>query len=329
MEKIAMSDVMQQRATTVPGRQTEVFKYLISGLVVGSEVELPSAILTAGEQQISAVLIHAGAVPLHLESPRHSADCWEAADNLFLLRLRGVGNFLIREGREIIYACDSTCDSRKLALYLMGTCFAILMYQRGNLVLHASAIVSDGRAMLFCGPSGAGKSTLSALLCQRGYALLNDDICILRPAGNDTYEIYPDGRMLKLWTESMDKLQWRQKPEMAIHDNIQKYFCAPPLAEAENRPVEAIYILHDAMPPASIRRIPPLEGMLALKRNAYRPWLLAAMEKERNFFSASAALQQSAGVYLLSRPKDFSATDSLLDMLEEHWESLRASNRIR
>ena len=322
MENVVSSNGLQNSAADLAGQRPESFRYLISNLTVESELEFPSAIAATSQQQNPEILIRAGEVPSCFEAPRHRADSWETADGLFLLRLPGIGRFLIREGCEIVFARDPACSSRKLSLYLLGTCFAILLHQRGNLVLHASAIAAGGSAMLFCGPSGAGKSTLAALLCQRGFALLNDDVCILTPVHGGAYEVCPDGRMLKLWTESLDRLQWSQEPEMAVHDNLPKYFCAPPLAEAQSRPVGAIYILREAMPPASIRRIPPLQAMLELKRNAYRPWLLAAMEAEKDFFSASAALQRNAGVYLLSRPKDFAAADSLLDMLEEHWESL-------
>src|SRR4051812_24417075 len=41
--------------------------------------------------------------------------------------------------------------------------------------LHASAIVHDGRALLFAGPSGAGKSTLAQLGVSAGYKLLAED----------------------------------------------------------------------------------------------------------------------------------------------------------
>ncbi|MBF0546706.1 MAG: hypothetical protein HQM08_19825 [Candidatus Riflebacteria bacterium] len=314
--------MMQPRAHAVTSLQTAVFKYLISGLAVWSDVEFPSAISVASEHPIPEILIRAGDVPSCLEFPLHRADHWETTHGFFLLRLAGVGNFLIRDGREIVYSSDPACGTRKLALYLLGTCFAILLHQRGNLVLHASSIAVGDRAMLFCGPSRAGKSTLAALLCRRGYALLNDDVCTLCPAGDDSYEVHPDGRMLKLWTESLDELQWDREPEMAVQENFQKYYCAPPVTEAHARPVGAIYLLHEAMPPAYIQRIPPLRGMWELKQNAYRPWLLAAMEVGEEFFGASVALQRNAGVYLLGRQKDFAAADALLDLLEEHWSHL-------
>jgi len=302
--------------------------YCISGLTVASEIPLPSAIETVPASNQPDILLRAGAVPAQLDTPQRSGDIWQSQDELFLLHLPDIGSFLIEAGRQITFQLAPACEPRTASLYLMGTCFAILLQQRGGLVLHASAISSAGRAMLFCGQSGAGKSTLAAMLCQRGHALLNDDVCNLMPAANDRYEVRPDGRMLKLWSQSLEQLQWQHQPDMAIRADLEKYFHAPPASEANAQTVRAIYILRQAEmdEPPSIRRLNSLDGMLALKLNAYRPGLIAAMDKEQAWFAASVALQRSAGIYELRRPLNFNAADSVLTTLEDHWHTLPAAH---
>lgn len=54
--------------------------------------------------------------------------------------------------------------------------------QRRYLLLHASAVEKDGRALLMTGESGAGKSTLAALLMARGWRLMGDEFALLDPA---------------------------------------------------------------------------------------------------------------------------------------------------
>ena len=51
--------------------------------------------------------------------------------------------------------------------------------QRRFLLLHASAVERDGRALLMTGHSGAGKSTLAALLGERGWRFLGDEFALL------------------------------------------------------------------------------------------------------------------------------------------------------
>jgi HprK-related kinase A len=53
--------------------------------------------------------------------------------------------------------------------------------QRRYLLLHASAVERDGRALLMTGMSGAGKSTLAALLGSRGWRLMGDEFALIDP----------------------------------------------------------------------------------------------------------------------------------------------------
>ena len=50
--------------------------------------------------------------------------------------------------------------------------------------LHATAVASDGRAVLITGRSGSGKSDLALRLIDRGFALVSDDQTIVRRDGD-------------------------------------------------------------------------------------------------------------------------------------------------
>jgi serine kinase of HPr protein (carbohydrate metabolism regulator) len=50
--------------------------------------------------------------------------------------------------------------------------------------VHASAIATDGRAVLIMGPSGSGKSDLALRLLDRGFTLVSDDQTIVRKDGD-------------------------------------------------------------------------------------------------------------------------------------------------
>ncbi len=54
--------------------------------------------------------------------------------------------------------------------------------QRRYLLLHASVVEKDGRALLMTGESGSGKSTLAALLSARGWRLMGDEFALVDPA---------------------------------------------------------------------------------------------------------------------------------------------------
>ena len=49
--------------------------------------------------------------------------------------------------------------------------------------LHASAVATEGRAVIISGPSGAGKSDLALRLLDRGFTLVSDDRTLVRKDG--------------------------------------------------------------------------------------------------------------------------------------------------
>ncbi len=150
--------------------------YCVAGLAVASEIELPGAI-AARAAAAPDVVIRAGPVPEALPDASLRGPTWEIAGERFLLRIPGVARFLLSGGNEIRFEAAAGAGPADIAIFLLGTVFGILLHQRGQIVLHASAVRVAGKAVLFCGASGAGKSTLAAALAQRGFPVMTDDFC--------------------------------------------------------------------------------------------------------------------------------------------------------
>ena len=74
------------------------------------------------------------------------------------------------------YACSGMCFGRKLLAF-------------GGMVLHACAVVYQGKAYLFTAPSGTGKSTHADLWCRAfaGSYILNDDKPAIRLVDGEAY----------------------------------------------------------------------------------------------------------------------------------------------
>ena len=82
----------------------------------------------------------------------------------------------------------------------MGMNLQMALGQRRHLLLHASAVERDGRALLMTGLSGAGKSTLSALLGERGWRFMGDEFALLDP---ESGLVHPFPRMVSLKNEAI------------------------------------------------------------------------------------------------------------------------------
>jgi hypothetical protein len=114
----------------------------------------------------------------------------------------GIGTFLVRDGREILVDPDPDAGDALLQLALLGPVLAALLQQRGDLVLHASAVEIDGAAVGFLGGRGAGKSTMAAALLRRGYPLLTDDILAVS-LEDGSPRVLPGFPQLKLWPDAV------------------------------------------------------------------------------------------------------------------------------
>jgi len=61
----------------------------------------------------------------------------------------------------------------------MGMNLQIALGWRRHLLIHASSVERDGRALVMTGESGSGKSTLAALLAERGWRFMGDEFALI------------------------------------------------------------------------------------------------------------------------------------------------------
>lgn len=67
----------------------------------------------------------------------------------------------------------------------MGMNLQVALGWRRHMLLHASAVARDGRAVILSGESGSGKSTLAALLGEGEWRLMGDEFTLIEPASGD------------------------------------------------------------------------------------------------------------------------------------------------
>src|ERR1700761_1113005 len=182
--------------------------YLICGLSVASELELPGAIPQSAPATPADVSIRRATLPTALGDAPERGPNWQIAGESILLHVPKVARFQITDGRDIAVEIAAGSREQDAGAYALGAVFGILMHQRGALVLHGSAVARNGEAIAICGHSGAGKSTLAAALCRAGATFVTDDICAIDFDGHGRPCVFPDGRRLKLWQESIDKLDF-------------------------------------------------------------------------------------------------------------------------
>jgi hypothetical protein len=106
--------------------------------------------------------------------------------------------FRLNKDATCVDVCCTSPDAvADIVAVLLGAAFASVLHLHGVPILHAAAVVVDGRAILIAGQSGAGKSTLTAALLAQGAALLAEDLAVLS-VGDTTIDVQPGYPRLRL-----------------------------------------------------------------------------------------------------------------------------------
>lgn len=299
-------------------------RYRICGLNVASQMPLSGAIAVGANDTAVDVFIRRGTVPEMLPDALVTGETWQMAEGRFLLRIPRLVRFLVSGGREITIELEPEACERDAFGFVLGSGFGALLHQRGDFVLHASAVARDGRAIAFCGVSGAGKSTLAAALCRKGYALATDDLCVIGFNAHGVPVVQPDGRRLKLWKESIDQLGLTERRCDAVQDRFEKYYVEPLGTALEPPMLSALYVLCDIEQEEDekIERLSLADAMRILECQVYRPELREHFCGKRAGLAQAAKLLTHIDVFLLPRRRGFEHLPRSLTLLQSHWSTL-------
>jgi hypothetical protein len=241
----------------------------------------------------------------------------------FLLYIPGVAKYRATHGKEITVDPCENAEKGSVRLFLLSITMAALLTQRKKILLHASAILLNGKLMLFIGDSGAGKSSVAAELSKRGYTLFSDDVCVLDDVQEGSSKVfsYASYPMMKLWEETVLELN-DQKFNIShkIIPQISKYgqffhdqFTVTPY------PIEKIFILNpveNALVHYSAKKVTGIEAFEYLSKNTYRRQFLLESTLQSIHLKQLSFLVKASEITLLTRLKRESEIISFTDYVE-------------
>lgn len=152
-----------------------MYSYVIYGLNILSEISLPAIESHKNETQ-DYVKIHQGEVDLSPSQIRRENNIFIVTENGIYFYWNDLGSFKLSKGKEIIFEPVKDYDPVELKQFILGTGLSTIIHQRGDLVLHGSAINVKENAICFLGESGSGKSTITQFLYNKGYPAVVDDV---------------------------------------------------------------------------------------------------------------------------------------------------------
>jgi hypothetical protein len=176
----------------------------------------------------------------------------------------------------------------------------MLLHERNHLILHASAVEIDGKAIAFLGACGGGKSTMAAALHALGYNIVADDVLCVDFRGETHPLILPGFPFLKLHHES------------AAYRQSEGFSFAP-------IPLGGIYLL-DRDEEIRVEPMTPKEGFQKLLSHSHAFGLIKDTFNEAQHFQQCAEVASTVPVRRLKRDLALSTiakvTDALLQDLE-------------
>ena len=299
-----------------------VNRYHIFGLEIDSAIPLPAAPVSGHSGiRLPDVVIEYGNPPDHLANPQSKNTRYQARPGEFLLRVDSVARYYVRDGRYIVVAPEPGTEDESVLIYLMGSAFGALLHQRNILVLHAGAIETKNRSVLFTGDSGIGKSTLAAGFHRRGYPFLADDVCAVGMI-NGQPAVIPGFPRLKLWADVLTKLKHDKDQLKSVRwtKGMDKYFL--PVDPVHKSPVllKSVFVLEAAKSDAiEISRLTGAEKINFIIKNTYRLQFLNGLGGKKEHFKQCAAVASRTNVHRVVRPNKGFLLDKLMDALEENF----------
>jgi hypothetical protein len=312
----------------------QCWDYTYAGLRITSELPISEwAAFESGPSPQPDVIITLANGPLENVASSQGGILSDVDDEKFIslqisaeeyhFRAPNAGEYWVRHGHTIQISPVAGAGEREIRLFLLGSAWGALCYQRRKLALHASVVRVGEKGVAFCGASGAGKSSTAAWLVRQGYPLVSDDLCCFDFPPEGPPLVYPSAPRLKLWREAIDILGWQEQELERDHARLDKYHLVglPELRDPwfKPLPLSAIYLLDWGEP--AITRLSGLNALQRLVATAtYRPDLLEPMGQVAAHWQRCARLIQHTPVYEFSRPHQWPALESSMQQLTAGWQ---------
>lgn len=277
------------------------------GLTIESEIRLPELEPSRAEPDVTVRLRD---VPESPDEPVVDGRLYRLSRGHYVA-FEGVGSIFAKDGQTLIVDPADDIPTEILRWLVLGRGFRMLLYQRGYVVLHASAVNVDGRAVAFVGDSGQGKSTTAASFYAEGYTVLTDDVT---PVDPETAEVLPGFQQVKLDREAAEKVDASLTPN-SESNLTRQYYVAPSSFDDESVPLRRIYLLADGSE-TRIESLPPSERPFHLMSASTLDYRSPDEEGVESHLDECARLGSNVPVKRLERPRKFDALSDVVSAVE-------------
>jgi hypothetical protein len=293
-----------------------LLSYFAYGLLIHSTIAIPEFVETQWDNSDVKINFQRDSNPFEYIPVTVINEPWYLwlTKERTILYIKDTATFLLENGKEITIIPVSGVSETELRFYLVGTVMSILLYQRGLLVLHASAVNINNHAVAFLGISGEGKSSTAAAFLTYGYNLITDDVAPVS-FEKKPCTITPGFPQIKLGQKTADFLGYNFESLHIINaSNEKRGYRSKHGFDFAPLPIQRIYVLTTASD-FSIEPIRPSEAVTEIYRHS-RPTTLYHFGGESHFFQC-VNLAKEYTIYRLNRPRNLELLPKLVEMVKE------------
>lgn len=312
----------------------EINHYTAFGITISSDLVMPE-LQPLSSQNVSqpAVWIRRGDSSRWPSRPwsRHGTPSLRLAPGECRLELEGLLRLRAWDGCRLHWQrWDDSVSDRDVRTFAVTCGLGALAIQRGMLVLHGTALESQGQAILLLGHPASGKSTLAWCLLQRGWRLLSSEFSVVDEEGL----IWPGLQQLKLWDDAARQLgvDWAQTSP--VRRGLKRYALRPPVIACAERPLplRCLYTLCRDKGAAPVQQEDEVKtlaaqirasrafsqqgSLLSLRNQAFHPRMYRGMGLEAGLFTQAGALARRSPLHRLQVPEGIKAMASALEHLD-------------
>lgn len=293
-----------------------LYRYVVYGLRLASELELPELEPDLTDGPPDTVLRLADV--RGLASQPVASGCFEAGPGYAFLALDRGAVARVASGREVALEPEVGSDPALVRAFVLGAVLALVLGQRGHLVLHASAVALTHGAVAFVGEKGWGKSTTAAALVGRGGSLLTDDLVVLDPCDSAPPCVRAGFAQMRLWPDALHRLGVAADglPQVFAATEKRRWDAGTFDATAAP-PLRALYVLGHGER-YEVERLAAPGAVAELLRHSFLRHLIGPTGLAASHLGQVAGVIRSVPVFRLGRPRDLAGLDAFAAFVEEH-----------
>lgn len=295
-----------------------MYFYFAYGLNIASELELPLELIDASSSTDVCIKV-CDNIQYRALNHTHDGVGYTLHEDYVFLHWERVGSYLIKNGKDIWFKPNyETFTEQIYSVSLLNTVMAVLLFQRGRMILHGSSVKIGDKAHVFVGGKGFGKSTLATCLRETGYSLLSDDVCSIVSHKSEC-KLYPSFPQVKLWPDAMKYLKYDPQEHKRVFSFTDKRVVTSNI-EFSTTPVQlgAIILLSfgDSIrldPITGYRSIETLFPHCLLNR-FYKGQSVTLVKK---MYMQLTTIVKNVHVLLLTRPKDLQRIPEVVAKIDQ------------